>query len=197
MLKWENPMRSNNKPSIWGWYVYDWVTTLFNGWAYGNIRKPRFFWKTNFPPSVGLFPVDFHIIRFWEMHARSDIDDHWCSMRRSKETKEDPENIWEPIQKAEFPHVCNDCDVILVSCAPTSVKTHNSKPIRDLSCHTRSAAKVRPFFAGHWSCNTRGVLCSKWVPIIWNCSTRARSNNQKRSTCRAKAGLEGGQLNHS
>ena len=130
MLKWENPMRSNNKPSIWGWYVYDWVTTLFNGWAYGNIRKPRFFWKTNFPPSVGLFPVDFHIIRFWEMHARSDIDDHWCSMRRSKETKEDPENIWEPIQKAEFPHVCNDCDVILVSCAPTSVKTHNSKPIR-------------------------------------------------------------------
>jgi hypothetical protein len=51
-------------------------------------------------------------------------------MRRSKETKEDPENIWEPIQKAEFPHVCNDCDVILVSCAPTSVKTHNSKPIR-------------------------------------------------------------------
>jgi len=32
--------------------------------------------KKNFPPSVGLFPVDFHIIRFWEMHARNDIDDH-------------------------------------------------------------------------------------------------------------------------
>ena len=144
---------------------------------------------------MGLFRVDFHIIRFWEMHARNDIDDHWCSMRRNKETQEDPENIWEPIQKAEFPHVCNECDVILVSCAPTSVKTHNSKPIR--TYHATPLLPRSLFFAGHWSCNTRGVLCSKWVPIIWNCSTRARSNNQKRSTCRAKAGLEGGQLNHS